>query len=274
MTDMTLDSVSQPDEATLHALVDGRLSAAEREALQARLATDPEIARTVVSWSDQREALRALHRDVLEESPPAALAQAARHLGREGSRLGRWQLWGGIAASVLLAFAVGWISHGQWEARGPASALARARPVTEFGHQAVVAHVVFSPEVRHPVEVTAAQQDHLVQWLSKRLGRPLKVPDLTGQGYELVGGRLLSGGQGPRAQFMYQSPKGERLTLYVGALEGARDGQAVRETAFRFTTEAGTSSFYWVDQGFGYALAGKLARTELLPLAEVVYKQL
>jgi anti-sigma factor RsiW len=271
---MTKDSASPPDEASLHALVDGRLSAVEREALQARLAADPEAARTARAWTAQRDALRALHRDVLQEPVPPALAQAARQLGREGSRLGRWQLWGGIAASVLVAFAVGWISHGQWVARGPASLLARARPVTEFGHQAVVAHVVFSPEVRHPVEVTAAQQDHLVQWLSKRLGRPLKVPDLTGQGYELVGGRLLSGGQGPRAQFMYQSPKGDRLTLYVGALEGARDGQASRETAFRFTSEAGASSFYWVDQGFGYALAGKLGRAELLPLAEVVYKQL
>ncbi len=52
------------------------------------------------------------------------------------------------------------------------------------------------PEVRHPVEVTAAQQDHLVQWLSKRVGRPLKVPVLAAEGYELVGGRLLSGDGG------------------------------------------------------------------------------
>jgi anti-sigma factor RsiW len=270
---MTQDTYT-PDEAALHALVDGRLTDSERDELRTRLTVDVQAARTAQAWMAQREALRALHRDVLREPVPPSLAQVTRQLGQQRGRLSRWQRWGGVAASVLLAFGLGWMAHGQWDVRGPASQLARARPVTDFGRQAVVAHVVFSPEVRHPVEVTAAQQDHLVQWLSKRLGRDLKVPDLTVQGYDLVGGRLLSGGQGPRAQFMYQNPKGDRLTLYVGALEGAPDSQAARETAFRFTTEAGISSFYWVDQGFGYALAGRLGRAELLPLADVVYKQL
>lgn len=218
--------------------------------------------------------LRGLHQEVLQEPPPPALVQAARQLGRESARLDRWQRWGGIAASVLVAFAVGWLARGQW-AVGGGSELARARPAVEFGHQALVAHAVFSPEVRHPVEVTAAQHDHLVQWLSKRLGRPLKVPDLGAQGYQLVGGRLLAAGQGPRAQFMYQNARGERLTLYVGALDAGKDPTgATRETAFRFTSEGDTSSFYWVDQGFGYALAGRLGRAELLPLAESVYRQL
>ena len=31
---------------------------------------------------------------------------------------------------------------------------------------------------------------------------------------------------------------------------------------------------YWVDQGFGYALAGKLSREALLQLAQAVYQQL
>jgi anti-sigma factor RsiW len=47
-----------------------------------------------------------------------------------------------------------------------------------------------APAVRHPVEVAAAQQEHLGQWLSKHLGRPLKAPDFSTQGYELVGERL------------------------------------------------------------------------------------
>jgi anti-sigma factor RsiW len=33
-------------------------------------------------------------------------------------------------------------------------------------------------------------------------------------------------------------------------------------------------SFYWVDQGFGYALTGKLPREVLLSLAGAVYRQL
>ncbi len=256
-------------EARLHALIDGRLAAGERDALQAALQADPAAADAVQAWAAQREQMRGLHRDVLQEPPPAALLAAARALGQESSRLDTWQRWGGMAASVLLAFGAGWLAHMQWD--GPATA--RARPLAEFGRQAVLAHVAYAPEVRHPVEVTAAEQQHLVQWLSKRLGRPLKVPDLAPQGYELVGGRLLPGEQGVRAQFMYQNARSERLTLYVGSLQPARTGVA-SETAFRFTREGDTSTFYWVDQGFGYALAGRIDRAGLLPLAESVYKQL
>jgi anti-sigma factor RsiW len=136
-----------------------------------------------------------------------------------------------------------------------------------------VAHAVYSPEVRHPVEVEAAQQQHLVQWLSKRLNRQLKIPNLAPAGYELVGGRLLPGDSGARAQFMYQNANGQRVTLYVGAVDGAAT-RGMGETAFRFSTEGDVSSFYWVDQGFGYALSGKLPRPGLLVLAESVYKQL
>jgi anti-sigma factor RsiW len=99
---------------------------------------------------------------------------------------------------------------------------------------------------------------------------------LAAQGYDLVGGRLLPGDQGARAQFMYQNGRGERVTLYVGAIDAGKAGAAMPagETAFRFTSEAGASSFYWVDQGFGYALAGRLERADLLRLSEAVYRQL
>lgn len=261
-----------PDDSELNALVDGRLDGAARAALRARLEADPEAAATIEAWSRQRTALRSLHEDVLQEPVPPSLLHAARTIDHRGAGLDRWQRWGGMAASVLLAFALGWAGHGQWQVQRPPGAAASAGGAIAFGRAALVAHAVYAPEVRHPVEVTAAQQDHLVQWLSKRLGRPLKVPDLGAHGYELVGGRLLPGHQGARAQFMYQNAAGERVTLYVGALEGANGARG--ETAFRFTSEAGMSTFYWVDQGFGYALAGKLARADLLALSESAYRQL
>ena len=46
------------------------------------------------------------------------------------------------------------------------------------------------------------------------------------------------------------------------------------EGASAASNEAGIASFYWVDQGFGYALSGKLPRQGLLVLAESVYRQL
>jgi anti-sigma factor RsiW len=123
--------------------------------------------------------------------------------------------------------------------------------------------------------VAASEQQHLVQWLSKRLDRPLKVPDLSSQGYALVGGRLLPGETGARAQFMFEDTAGERVTLYIGTLDAnAAGAAAARETAFRFASEGPVPSFYWVDQGFGYALAGKLPRELLLKLATLAYRDL
>ena len=102
----------------------------------------------------------------------------------------------------------------------------------------------------------------------------MKVPDLSAQGYELVGGRLLPGENGARAQFMFQAPGGERVTLYLGALEAGADAASRQETAFSFSGTGPVPGFYWTDAGFGYALSGQLSRTELLSLATAAYQQL
>lgn len=261
-------------EDELHALVDGRLAPEQREALEARLAGDPAAAAQLAAWRAQREALRALHGPVLQAPVPPELRAAAARTAAVQQQLNQWWRWGGMAAGLLLAFGVGWLSRGQWQARPQAAGvLAQARAGQEFARQAALAHAVFSPEVRHPVEVSASDQAHLLQWLSKRLGRPLKVPDLSAQGYALVGGRLLPGGDGARAQFMFEQAGGIRLTLYLGALP-ATGGASPQETAFRFFSEGPVAGFYWVDQGFGYALSGPLPRAALMPLAEAVYRQL
>lgn len=268
---MKEDRLLPDEEAELHAYVDGRLDPARRAAVEERLAADADAAERVRAWKQQRHALRTLHPEMLVEPVPAHLLHAAMQLHRRSNRFAQWQRWGGMAAAVLLSFALGWAGHGQWQAGGFGAG--NARGTVTFAHQAAVAHVVYMPEVRHPVEVEAAQQQHLVQWLSKRLNRPLKVPNLAANGYELVGGRLLPGDAGARAQFMFQNAAGERVTLYIGAVDGAKQ-RGMEETAFRYATEGSVSTFYWVDQGFGYALSGRLPRQGLLALADAVYKQI
>jgi len=135
--------------------------------------------------------------------------------------------------------------------------------------RAARAHMVYASEVRHPVEVDATQQEHLVKWLSKRLGIDLKVPVLAREGFELLGGRLLPGNEGPVAQFMYQDQSGKRLTLYV-----TRPHKGDALTAFRFAQEGPVSVFYWMDSECGYALSGELDRPALAKVATAVYRQL
>ena len=144
-----------------------------------------------------------------------------------------------------------------------------AAATTPLPVRAARAHLVYSPEVRHPVEVDAKDKDHLVKWLSKRLGMQLKVPTLSAEGFELLGGRLLPGPEGPVAQFMYQDASGKRLTLYVSPPHA---GEAV--TAFRFAQDNGVSVFYWIDKDLDYALSGEVDKPTLARVASSVYRQI
>jgi len=211
---------------------------------------------TVAEWRIQGEQLHHAFDPVLDEAVPARLTKAAK----PASRL----------PTLRMAAAIAWLAVGGligYQLRG---ALPQGpQPTSSLARQAALAHAVFSPEVRHPVEVGAAEETHLVAWLSKRLGAELKPPRLSGQGFELVGGRLLPGEAGPVAQFMYQDARGQRLTLYV-----QRDAQENGETAFRYARENGIGVFYWLDGRFGYALSGEMEKPDLLRIATAVYQQL
>ncbi|MEO7742548.1 MAG: anti-sigma factor [Usitatibacter sp.] len=170
---------------------------------------------------------------------------------------------------VALVFVAGAALGGSLAMLNGTPAPAGTLPGAAMAVRAARAHAIYASEVRHPVEVDASQQDHLVKWLSKRLGLELKAPVLSGEGYDLLGGRLLPGPDGPVAQFMYQEPGGKRLTLYV-----TRRSRAEQVTAFRFALEGSVSVFYWIDRDSGYALSGDIDKTALARLANAVYKQL
>lgn len=243
-------------EAELHAYIDGLLPAARRSEVDVYLAAHPDDAQRTRAWAEQNQALHAGFDPVLAEALPARVRRAA--LPR---RMPPALRYAAVAAWFALGGVAGWYVH--------AYNTAKSADSIAFAREAVIAHVVYSPEVRHPVEVGADQEAHLVAWLSKRLGASLKVPHLQAVGYQLVGGRLLPGNQGPGAQFMFQDGNGRRLTLYVR--RGARDS---RETAFRFAQERGVGVFYWLDGKFGYALSGEIDKAALLRVAEAVYQQL
>jgi anti-sigma factor RsiW len=251
------------DEDDLHARIDGQLPRERTEDVEAYLAAHPEDQARFSQYAQQRQALRTAFAAQASEPIPGRLRVA--HLLAQQRRRRRRQL-GEIAAAVCL-IALGGI--GGWAARDLTGALstlppgAVARMITA---DAIAAHRTFSVEVRHPVEVDAGQEAHLVQWLSKRLGRQLVVPDLAAAGFRLMGGRLLPAEEGPAAQFMYENGNGERLTLYLRTGVGG-------ETAFRYHEEGGIGAFYWSDEGFGYAIAAKADRNLLLRIAEIVYHQ-
>ncbi len=266
-------------EADLHAYVDAELPDDRRAEVEDFLAAQPEEASRVFAYQAQKEALRQLFNPVLEESLPAELLELAEKPivpameamatpavdMKKRPFLSRWSMQR-IAASfaiALLSGLAGWLGHGQYQATE------RMAQMTPLARQAAVAHVVYSPDIKRPVEVTADQEDQLVKWLTKRLGTPVSPPKLGTLGYELIGGRLLPGNAGPVAQFMYHDSSGQRLTLYVST-----EQTVSRDTGFRFAREGAVNVFYWVDGKFGYALSAGIDKGELARVATAVYDQL
>jgi anti-sigma factor RsiW len=252
-------------EADLHAYADGQLPPARHAEVDAFLAAHPQDQTRVNDWQAQRRALHALLDPVLDEPLPLRLPL------KPPAREFPWRaLAAGVAIAAISASAA-WMTRGAMDARHLQTVLATASPERAAGgyaQRAAIAHAVYAPDMGRPVEVSADNEKGLVTWLTKRMGAPVRAPSLSKTGYELVGGRLLPGGSGPVAQFMYGAADGQRLTLYV--TREAAGGQ----TAFQFAQEGPVRVFYWVEGQFSYALSGAVSRDELQRVSEEVYKQL
>ena len=276
------------DPFRLHAYVDGELTPDETVDFERALANDPAARIEVDALQAQKRALHARYDGLLASAAPYVPRFAQRRAwSLDGASRGMLSL--ALAASLLLVaglgLAVGWIARGH--AERPAtlagdSASSSSHDVEErlreFVQVASLSHAVFTPDLRHPVEVSAADEAHLVTWLSKRLAAPLVVPHLGDVGWDLLGGRLLPAQSGPVAQFMYQDHEGRRLTLAVSrgvARDSAtRPTNAAPQPAFRIDEQHGDTVFYWIDADYAYALTGKLSRGEMTGVADRVYRQL
>ncbi len=264
-------------EADLHAYADGQLDPGRRAEVEAYLAAHREAGEKVGGWRRQAGDLHAAFDSVLNEPVPltALPARLRGNTGRRGRGPAGWGMTlAASIASLALGGAIGWLAHGRSD-----TLAAGAPSVERFAREALASHAVYAPEVRHPVEVAASDEAHLVAWLSKRLGAPLRVPDLRGQGFHLIGGRLGVAEGGPSAILMYEADDGTRLSLQLRHM--ARD---TPDTGFRLErigsgpgdrapAAAGTMAFYWVDRDIGFALAGRIERAPLLALAQAVYQQ-
>src|SRR5215212_5073994 len=233
-------------EDELHAYVDGELPHDRRAAVEAWLAGRPDDAARVASWRLQAGAIRARYGDVATQPLPAKF-----NFDRMSYASRPWKM--AAAAAVIAAFFLGGFAG--WMLRningdGPGI-------VQQLTAQALDAHKVYAVEVRHPVEVAASDAEHPQQWLSKRVGYPLRAPNLEAQGLHLVGGRLLPTPAGAAAAFfMYENASGERFTFYCTRA-------AAPNTAMHYNAADKAGAIYWVDDNIAYVISGASERKQL-----------
>jgi len=249
-------------DADVNAYVDGQLAPSRTPAIEAALARDPALATRVADLRRQNAGLHDAFDPWLAEPLPDRLIVAAS--GPAAAARRPVPKWLGVttaaAASLIVGIGLGWF--------GREFNLQRDGTPTTFARQVALTHVLYASDANRPVEIWAAEEKRLVNWLSKRLGFAVRAPDLNSLGFALVGGRLVAGNEMPTAMFVYENADKQRMTLQV------RKNAHATETAFRYAVEDGVGVYYWIEDNCGYALSGNLDRTQLLAIGRVVYGQL
>lgn len=244
-------------EDDLHAYVDRVLEPERQAEVAAYLDEHPDVARRVSAFSDQRNLLRAALAPIADEPLPPQL-----HLSRMiESRHRRWPAWWAIAAMLMLSLG----GVGGWVMRGSV----QASPVglAALAQEAADSYKVYAPDRVRPVEMRANDSAQLVQWVSNRLKQPVKLPDLTGSGYRLMGGRLIATSHGPAAMFMYDDDRGDRLVVLTRPMKSDQSAPMAPHSG------GDVSGYAWADGGMGYSLVGQAAAEALKPIANEVRRQ-
>jgi anti-sigma factor RsiW len=249
-------------EQELHAYVDGQLEPDLRAAVERHLGANPDVAQRVAADIAHRDALRAAFTAHSAEPLPPELNLSRLIEARLRQRHAPWRIAATIVLSIGVGGAGGWLLHSLPVQDGTAGVMSRLQT------EALASHMVYAVDRRHPIEVAAAEREHLTQWLSNRLNRTVAPPDLSDSGYKLIGGRLLATEQGGAAAlFMYEDEHGNRLSLTMRPV--AADLHAPIVDWDRNEVNACS----WIDKGIGYALLGAVPDDKLDAIARQIAGQ-
>ena len=269
------DQQTPISEEDIHAYVDGTLSDERREEVERAIELNPALAARVSDYFSLNNMFHERYDRVLNEPVPARLRMPQK---RRWLSAANWPQFAGMAAALVLGIGIGVGTNIGKDVAAPSavtsSGMSNTRPVSAdasevFARKAALAHVVYMPSVNRPEQIGQDHEQDFVQYLANKLSTDVHPPMLTKSGFELAGGRILPGDDGPVAQFMYHNANGERVTLCISHRK-----VNANTTAFKLYQEGPVNVFYWVDGDFGYAVSGGIDRKVMLQIAHDVYAQL
>ena len=120
-----------------------------------------------------------------------------------------------VAGSLQGLTGLGWLPRAAAIAPALQPASAPGAPAETVVGRALEAHLAFAEDLEVPVEFDAKAATQLVAYLSHRVGVPVQAPNLTAQGFQLLGGRLLPVPDGVAAMLVYEAHDGQRVGLVV-----------------------------------------------------------
>lgn len=237
----------------LDAYLDGALPAAERWGIAAHLEACADCRRYLAEQARIRGAVREELMAV--ETPPGLADRLRAQLAAEAAAPTRPRLvWDGstalrVAATLGPALAAVWLFMLVSTGAG--------LPQSTLASELVGTHALFAHD-ETLLDVTGDAQ-HVEAWFHEKAGLTVSVPEL--DGFEFVGGRLITLDGKPVAQLVYEKQPGD---IYLSLLR-FRDGE---QPPARMAGQTGQiSTVLWPVDGEQAALVGALPEAELDRLA-------
>lgn len=253
-------------ERDIHLALDGELPEDERAAYAAWLEANPEMKARAARYAADMALIRGAVGGIVDEPVPEALSGIVTG-ERPASPPARAAWWRNLAAAVMLVALGG--TAGYLLGLAGADAPSLAKEEDRLADHAIGAYVTYAVDQSHAVEVDGGDRDYLQRWLSKRTGLKLVVPDLAEQGFELVGGRLLStDGAATAALLVYKDKTDNQVSIYMTA-EAKAKAKGTYETA-----AGGPTAIYWLDDGFGCAIVSAVSKDRLDAVAGNAWRQI
>ena len=260
MSSSSDDGAGDVREDELHAFIDGRLDEWRRTAVLAHLARQPDELRRLARYAVHKDELRRrVEAADLPGDDPTTLRlqrELADRLTRASPTTARLRR----AAAIALLIGAGWASNTLYHQY-------IERQVPHIVAEAAQAHQVFGGDSQRPVELTAASRAEMVAWFTGHLGEAVEIPSLHAIGLRLVGGRLLTGEDGPVAQLIYEDRGGRRLTLALSS-EPTDAGPEIQ-----IVEVSGLTAGYWQDGELAYAVVAETSEQQLVAIASEIGAQ-
>lgn len=164
----------------------------------------------------------------------------------------RWN-WLAMAAAILVTAIIVWN-------------LTPRRQQNQFLATQLIASHVRSLMANHLTDVASSDQHTVKPWLDEKLDFAAPVPDLAGDGFPLVGGRLDYLDNRPVAALVYQRRK-HYVNLFIWLAEPGTKGAT--ETLAR----QGYHLLHWTDSDFNYWAVSDVNANDLQTFKELFEKQ-
>ena len=251
-------SLQDNDELLLTAYCDGELGPVAASEFERRLSSDESLKASYGHLMSLRQAIRSLP---LSDVPSDLQARIQARLSAEQAdaertndvstsnvtflrrRASRSWSFQALAASAVFGAVIS------------GSVL---RTIDHFGQSDTVASEVVAGHIRgllapQPFDIASSDRHTVKPWFTSKLPESPQVPDLTEQGFVLLGGRVDVIGNRPVATIVYKH------AAHTVSLTTLRPGQAVPDQ-----TISGYNVRSWSDGNFTYVAAGDLPSADLV----------